>query len=147
MCELSPSHLLWASSWQPIITTKQFSLQVYLWFINFLKVEWGSEPSAVGVLSCGSSSQFRFWETNTHSTFKTRLQTSCFLFVFVFWSSLIPSFLFILQTSENYIYNNCPQTKNPTHNIPLNVNLTKMASQQGIKGWTTKVSIQGVQNY
>lgn len=35
-------------------------LQAYLWFLQFLKVEWEAEPSAFRLLSCGSDSQPAF---------------------------------------------------------------------------------------
>ena len=35
-------------------------MQAYLWFPEFPKVEWEVEPLAIKLLSCGTSSQFRF---------------------------------------------------------------------------------------
>lgn len=35
-------------------------LQVYLWFLRFLKVQWDAESSAFRPLLCGTSSQLGF---------------------------------------------------------------------------------------
>ena len=55
-------HHILKISWFDIFPTEHFTLrlQVYLWFPEFLKVEWEAEPSVIMSLSCGTSCLFGF---------------------------------------------------------------------------------------
>ena len=59
-----------------IFSTEHFALklQVYLWFPEFLKVEWEAEPSVVRPLSVEPAASLGS-EADTLSTFKIRLKT------------------------------------------------------------------------
>ena len=50
-------HHIWKISLSDIFPTEHFALklQVFLWFPEFLKVEWEAEPSVIKPLSCGPS--------------------------------------------------------------------------------------------
>ena len=61
-----------------IFQTEHFALrlQVYLWFPEFLKVEWEAEPSVIRYLSW--LNQLPVYVRDTLSTFKIRLKTFLF---------------------------------------------------------------------
>jgi len=57
-------------------------LQVYLWFPEFLKVEWESEPSVIRPLSCGTSQNMSGKQT---PSLTLRLALKTFLFDKAYW--------------------------------------------------------------
>ena len=75
-------HHILKVSWFDVFPTEHFAVtrQVYLWFLEFLKVEWAL--SVIRPFSCGTSCQYELpvcvWEAETFSTFKIRLKTFVF---------------------------------------------------------------------
>ena len=61
-----------------IFQTEHFALrlQVYLWFPEFLKLEWEAEPSVIRPLSCETSFQFGFRKQTPSLTLRLCLKLS-----------------------------------------------------------------------